>query len=103
MRKLNYYKKLLKIRQESPALIYGKFTPLPSPSENGYTYLRELNGERFLVILNLKAETITYEIPEDLKQAKVRSLLSNYKKVPDSLSQIKLRPYEAIVYRVGSL
>ncbi|HEY0971601.1 MAG TPA: alpha-amylase family glycosyl hydrolase [Gemmatimonadales bacterium] len=49
---LSLYRRLLQLRRIEPALSVGSYTPVPSPS-NVLAYVREADGRRFLVVLNL--------------------------------------------------
>lgn len=57
---LSFYRRLIEIRKKEPALSIGNFIPVPS-SGNLIVFLRELDGKRFLVALNLG------DSPEELK------------------------------------
>lgn len=50
-----FYQKLLALRKEHLALVYGTFVPLDEESEENYSYIRhdENTGEKLLVLLNL--------------------------------------------------
>jgi alpha-glucosidase len=49
---LSLHRRLLELRRIEPALSIGSYTPVPSP-RNVLAYLREAQGRRFLVMLNL--------------------------------------------------
>ena len=92
---LNYYKKLIKIRNQHPALIEGSYEELLSYSPGIYAYARtsEDNTERIIIIANTTAKIRGYKIPE-LKGATL--LISNYGDREATL----LRSYEVRVYKV---
>jgi Glycosidases len=97
---LNYYRRMIKVRKENPCLIYGNFVPLFEKHKNVFTYLRELENERCLVILNLTSKPSTIQLPKDLKNSNKKLLIKNLKEGPyESNGRIKLRPYEALVYK----
>jgi len=97
---LNYYRRMIKVRKENPCLIYGNFVPLFEKHKSVFAYLRELENERCLVILNLTSEPSTIQLPEDFKNSNKKLLIKNLKEGPhESNGRIKLRPYEALVYK----
>ena len=51
---LNYFRKLAQLRKSNPALIYGKYELLDKDNPDVYTYTRELNGTKMLVLLNFR-------------------------------------------------
>ncbi len=89
---LNYFRKMVKLRKENPALVYGKYTLLDKDNPDVYAYTRELNNKKFLVLLNFKSKNSTLHTGIDLSKAK--TLISNYTTV---LASETLRPYEAAV------
>ena len=54
---LNFYKSLLKLRQEHDALTLGKFDPLPSKGAL-FAYRRVYEGKEILVLINLGKKTL---------------------------------------------
>ncbi len=55
---LNLYRKLIKIRRESPALSGGSWTPLTSDKDGVMAFLRQTGNETILVILNFDFKAI---------------------------------------------
>src|SRR5690606_42129393 len=47
----SFYKKLIKLRNNEPALQVGNFIPVPS-EENIFSFIREYAGKKFLIALN---------------------------------------------------
>ena len=89
---LNYFRKLTELRKKELTLVYGKYTLLDADNENVYSYTRELNGRKLLIMLNFKAQESTASTGLDLSKVKV--LLGNY---PTPSTDGKLKPYEAVV------
>lgn len=50
---LNFFKKAIKLRKETKALVYGDFTPAKANKSPVYCYSREYEGEKYYVELNL--------------------------------------------------
>lgn len=50
---LNFYKKAIALRKNTPALVYGVFKSMELAKEPVYCYYREYNGELYYIELNL--------------------------------------------------
>ena len=96
---LNYFRKLVKIRQSYTTLIYGKYVLLDPANKKVYAYLREKEREKFLITLNFSPKTAYITPGMDLRKA--RMILSNYeeRKEKNVCRRIKLRPYEANIWK----
>ena len=92
---LNYFKKIVKLRKTTPALIYGKYELLDKDNPSIYCYTREWNGKKILVLLNFKAQPAMANTGLDLSQARI--LIGNY---TDPSITGTLRPYEAVVMEI---
>ena len=90
---LNYFRKLTKLRKENPVLVYGRYTLLDKSNPDVYTYTREMEGKKILIILNFSNKTVAVNTVTDMSKTKI--LLNNYE--GESVAG-KLRPYEAVVY-----
>ena len=92
---LNYFRKLVQLRKENLTLVYGKYTLLDKNNPNVYAYTREMNGQKFLILLNFKSILSKFNLSLDMKKSKL--LLDNYSK-PSAGNT--LQPYEAAVYEL---
>lgn len=96
----HYYKKLIKLRKENDVIVYGKYDVLLEDHEQIYAYTRTLKKEKLLVILNFSDHRPEFVLPEDMICRDIEVLISNYEQSAEpDVSSIKLRPYEAIVYK----
>lgn len=86
----NTYKKLLKIRKENKALIYGSFKDLNLENNEVYSYIRKLDETEILVFANFTKQVQSYENPTN----EFELIFCNY-----SNSTAVLNPYEARIYR----
>lgn len=86
---LHFYKKMISIRKENKALIYGDFKVVNPKKKNIFTYYREFEGKRFYIECNLSSK----EISRHTQVSNYHLILSNY----EGESKV-LRPYEANVY-----
>jgi oligo-1,6-glucosidase len=98
---LNYFRKVVALRKRNPALIYGKYTLLDKENTSVYAYTRELDGKKFLILLNFTKSPASAHV--DINAAKSKLVLSNYQETPVNRkvdSQIILRPYEALIFKL---
>ncbi|WP_369754101.1 alpha-glucosidase [Flavobacterium sp. WC2409] len=91
---LNYFRKLVQVRKEIPALIYGKYTLLDENNSAVYAYTRELNNKKILVLLNFTNKKATYNL--NFKLGKHEVILDNYEDY-NKVKSNSLRPYEAMI------
>ncbi|PSJ48476.1 glucohydrolase [Zobellella taiwanensis] len=94
---LGFYRRLIRLRKDSPALIYGRYQLLLAEHPQVYAYSRTLGEDRWLVLVNLSGEPAAFGALE----APVRGLtpqLANYP--PATETEETLRPFEARVYRL---
>ena len=85
---LNFYRKMIKLRKENEALVYGSFKQIKT-NKNYFCYERELDNDKYLIIINLTDKQLQY--PIDINN---RLISSNY-----NCYSNKLRPYEANIYK----
>ena len=93
-----HYKKLIEIRKNNETIIYGDYKLLCENDENIFAYVRELNKDKILVVCNFYDKEVTFNFEDEYNSAEI--LLSNYKDSKETIENLKLRPYEAIMYRV---
>lgn len=90
---LNYIRTLIKLRKENKdVLVYGTYTLIDKENPDLYAYTREMNGKKFLVLLNFTNHNASVNTVIDLSKAKV--LLNNYSA---TVATKTLKPYEASV------
>lgn len=97
---LHYFRRLLALRREEPALRFGAYQPLPQPDPQFLAYLRDDGDERLAIVCNLGRQAADYHHPTALP-APATLLLGNYPRCghPD---WIRFQPYEARVFRLES-
>ena len=93
-----HYKKLINIRKHNDTIIYGDYKLLLPEDKNIFAYSRELNGDKIVVVCNFYHNEANLNFKEDFNNVEI--LLSNYKDSSILMKDLKLRPYEAIMYRV---
>jgi oligo-1,6-glucosidase len=98
---LNYFRKVVALRKANEVLVYGKYTLLDKNNPQVYAYTREDKGSKILVLLNFSASDA--QTAPGIKLSRSVLLLDNYADAPvvtDGSGGVKLRPYEARVYRL---
>ncbi len=85
-----FYQKLLQLRKEHEALVYGSFEVVNRKKKDVFTYYRRLNREEFYIETNISEHTL----PSLPRNEEFTLLLSNYTEEAK-----QLRPYEAKLYR----
>ncbi|MBL4936002.1 alpha-glucosidase [Clostridium sp. YIM B02515] len=96
-----YYQKLIKLRKENPIIVYGDYEEILRDSESIFSYVRTLGSEKLLVILNFYEPEVEFILPENIKYSSKELLISNYAvDEQEEIKNIKLKPYEARVYRL---
>ena len=96
----NYYKELIKLRHNNDTIVYGDVKLIYPENESIFAYTRNLEDEQLMVVLNFYENEIDFKIPDNIDINKLETILSNYKDKIIKNETIKLRPYEAIVYKV---
>lgn len=97
-----HYQKLIKLRKEFDIIAYGDYKIILEENKNIYAYLREYKNEKLLVINNFYGVETEFNLPKELNfnGYKSKILISNYKDSKEEFKNIKLRPYESIVYHL---
>ncbi|MED0656304.1 alpha-glucosidase [Anoxybacillus ayderensis] len=93
-----YYKKLIQLRKQHPVMVYGTFRDFSENNPYIYAYTRELDGVRWLIVLNHCDNDNVYELPEELAAAHRHLLLGNYTDVKEEGTTLHMRPHEARIY-----
>jgi glycosidase len=96
----HYYRNLIQIRKENPALIYGSYELILKEHDHVYAYTRNLGDEKILILANLFGEETQLILPENLMDFSFELLLSNNEITKEGGSKIVFKPYEARVYKL---
>lgn len=91
---LNFYRKAIALRKELSCVRYGDYKEYGKNSSKLYTYSREDEKQKILVICSFSDKNECCKMPKGFDMNKAETCLCNYG-VTDSLV---LRPYEARVY-----
>ncbi len=92
-----FYQEMIEIRKRHDVLTYGSYEDLYPDHPDIFSFLRRLEDESFVTILNFSSERQPYKIPDHLTIDQV--ILSNLKKHHLSFP-IVLEPWEGILLKV---
>ncbi|MCA9765972.1 MAG: alpha-glucosidase [Carnobacterium sp.] len=93
-----YYKKLIQLRKENELVVYGEYKELLPDDKQLYVYERSYNGETWLIVLNFYKKEAVYK---DSQERIASIVISNYSDSSEDISDLKLRPYESIVFKLN--
>ncbi|MBS3786934.1 alpha-glucosidase [Candidatus Bipolaricaulota bacterium] len=97
---LQFYRKLISLRNEHEVLVYGSYKPFLKSDEEIFAFRRKSSKEATTTMLNFSAEKKDLTIPDELTGTESELLLSNYPTRDSELSDvISFRPYEARLYK----
>ena len=96
-----FYKKLIQLRKENEVMVYGNYETLLDDHEEIYAYTRELENERWLVVMNISGDNNEFELPDLITFDTSELVLGNYPvENSQSITSILMKPYEARIYRL---
>jgi len=95
-----HYQKLIKLRKEHDIIAYGDFEIILKEHDEIYAFLRHYNNEKLLVINNFYGKETVFELPKELnlEDYKCKLLISNYSDSKEVYKELRLKPYESVVY-----
>jgi alpha-glucosidase len=96
---LNFYKRMLRARRSTPALITGDYTPLHEKAENYLAFLRiaPQEGQKCLVVLNYSDQELEISFNLPAKQARLIFSSHTRRSQVESLNPLNLQPYEVFI------
>ncbi len=93
----HYTQKAIALHHAHKAFVYGDYQDINPNDPQVFAYLRVLGPERFMVVLNFSGKAAEFMPPNGIR---VSALVLNNMSVPSGEgSTMKLRPWEARVYR----
>lgn len=95
-----HYQRLIQLRKQYDIITTGDYQLLLEDDPHIFAYVRNGNNEKLLVVNNFFAEETTFALPREVEVDgyESRVLIANYEDAPEQFRQIRLRPYESIVY-----
>jgi oligo-1,6-glucosidase len=94
-----YFQKLLKLKKESEAAIYGKLEEYAHDDRQLIAYSRQYEDEGLFILANFSKRPAVYEAPAELVWSGV--LLNNYPELENKSGTLKLKPYQAVVLQLA--
>ena len=97
---LNYYRRLIALRKENKAFVYGTYTDLMPRSTSIWAYLRQSEYGDVIVVSNFSAKQQKVKLPYGAcDKDKYMLSISNYDDSTNSIDKLTvLRPHESIVF-----
>jgi alpha-glucosidase len=101
---LNFYRRLLNLRKEQPALREGKYIALNNSDPNVLSYLRQYKNETVLVVLNVSAtnQQPTFDLSKQgLASAQANQMLASGASAPSgTLKTVPLQPFGVYIAKL---
>ena len=97
----HYYKKLIALRRNSKwtnVIVYGTYRLLDEDNEKVFSYIRQSDDKKLMIICNMSNEEVDYQIAEPLEEVK-ETVISNYEGLKLA-SELMLPPWFAGVYEI---
>jgi len=96
----SFYRSLLRLRRNSPALLRGDFHPLTIHPRGGLAYLRRAAGEQALIVFNFSNRELGLTFDEPLPEATWRQVLSSASNPSARVleDRVCLGPLEAAIF-----
>lgn len=75
---LNFYRKCLKLRKETPTLIYGRYKEYFPKDKNLFVYERSLNSEVYVIVCSFSRLPVKLRLPDIYPEVSGELVLCNY-------------------------
>jgi len=99
---LSLYRRLLTLRNRSPALEVGDYLPITTGPEDVFLFQRTHEGERLLVALNFAETAQQFLLPCGVRDAPIRLSTHGDRRGEVVPLQLELRPHEGIIVEYPS-
>lgn len=96
-----FYKQLIQLRKKHEVMVYGDYKELFEDHQEIYSFIRELEDEKWLVLLNISEQQVQITLPELLTTLSGKMVIANYPAQEDLTDELTMRPYEARVYQLS--
>ena len=93
-----YYQQLIALRKAHPVMIYGTYQDISEGNTEVYAYIRELDGIRWLVVLNHSDESQVFDIPNECEPSFASLVIDNYMTDLPIRRSMHLNPHQALIY-----
>lgn len=92
-----HYHKLIRLRKTYDIISNGDYRLLIEDDPNVFAYMRNWQNEYLLVISNFYGNTVDVSLPVEVVENPT-IIISNYKDSQTTWDELRLRPYESLVY-----
>lgn len=93
----HYFRQMADLRRSAPAFVYGDYKDLDPVNPRIFAYTRTIGAEKYLVVLNLSKDAVTYKLPSGIKAGQL--MISNLGKTGERGEMLNLKGWEARVYK----
>ena len=93
-----FYQDLIRLRKEMPIISEGSYKPVFEDSKQVYTFERQYEDQKLLVLNNFYATEVEIDLPAAYQNRQI--LLSNYEDAEVS-EKILLKPYQTLAIYVN--
>ncbi|MGE5464309.1 MAG: glycoside hydrolase family 13 protein [Syntrophothermus sp.] len=101
---LNYYRRLLRVRKQNPALIEGDYLPVHNTSHDYFAFLRKSDEQTVLVALNFSSQPFDLDFSDiqEIQQQELRILFSSAERLLTNkpASGLAISPFEVLIAEV---
>jgi alpha-glucosidase len=101
---LNYYRNLLQLRRESPALVSGEYIPLNNTAKDYFAFLRKTEQQAVLVILNYSENRLALDFSRtrEIKGRQLEILFSSAERLKTAKAPfgLAINPFEVFIAAV---
>ena len=98
---LNLYRQLVHYRKQSPALLKGRYVPIDCVNDSIFAFVRQLGGDRILVILNFSNDPQTTSTQFHRGKVAISTYLDKEKEGAINLENLVLRPNEGYLIEIS--
>ena len=93
---LHYYRRMIQLRKETSALVYGDYRCLNPNDPTTFQYVRTEGKQEVYVLLNFSSEPTTISTPVSSHS---QMLINNYDVLNTDDGHVVLQPYQAVIIR----
>jgi alpha-glucosidase len=101
---LNFYRQVLAMRHQEPALLNGEYLALNPDDPNVYSYVRRYQDEAVLVVLNMSAseQNARFDLsPLGFASPKLSVLATTFQKPPAGVADsVPMEPYSVFIAKI---
>jgi alpha-glucosidase len=101
---LNYYKHLLRVRKDTPALIEGEYIPVHNTAKDYFAFLRKSREQTILVVLNFSDRQLELDFSRlrEIKNRNLEILFSSAERLLTAKSPqgLTISPFEVFIAEI---